>query len=264
MKECAGFGATKEMHMNRLVIRSATIVAFALYATSAFATTAPLAQKTGPDLSTKIFASGDAGFATLNVPLVYGNTSPQAGHNVQFSGYTGFNGTTLTLGSATNISITGGNGFAQIADANYTNPSVKNPSPSTNDLFALLFNPDPNFSMYEFSIQLAALGTVKVYYDLATPGTNWLLAAGGPYSNGTADTQYIFGSASNLGLAVDQLLIVSTTAIKQVKQNSINLTQVEAPVPEPATWAMMLLGFGFLGAGMRRRRRSTAMRTAEL
>jgi len=30
-------------------------------------------------------------------------------------------------------------------------------------------------------------------------------------------------------------------------------------VPEPSTWAMMLLGFGAIGAGMRRRRRMTAI-----
>ena len=32
-----------------------------------------------------------------------------------------------------------------------------------------------------------------------------------------------------------------------------------AAVPEPATWAMMLIGFGFAGAGMRYRRRQTAV-----
>lgn len=31
-------------------------------------------------------------------------------------------------------------------------------------------------------------------------------------------------------------------------------TILAAPVPEPATWAMMLLGFGAIGASMRRRR----------
>ena len=30
-----------------------------------------------------------------------------------------------------------------------------------------------------------------------------------------------------------------------------------AAVPEPATWAMMLLGFGAIGFGMRRRRSDT-------
>ena len=31
-----------------------------------------------------------------------------------------------------------------------------------------------------------------------------------------------------------------------------------APVPEPATWAMMLVGFGGLGVAMRSRRRASA------
>ena len=33
-------------------------------------------------------------------------------------------------------------------------------------------------------------------------------------------------------------------------------------VPEPATWAMMLLGFGAVGFGMRRQRRQTLMQLA--
>lgn len=40
-------------------------------------------------------------------------------------------------------------------------------------------------------------------------------------------------------------------------------TQLTGPVPEPTTWAMMLVGFGSVGAGLRRRRaRSTARRGA--
>ncbi|MCU6455830.1 PEPxxWA-CTERM sorting domain-containing protein [Sphingomonas sp. A2-49] len=35
-----------------------------------------------------------------------------------------------------------------------------------------------------------------------------------------------------------------------------------AAVPEPATWAMMILGFGMVGFAARNRRRSTAMQTA--
>jgi hypothetical protein len=36
-----------------------------------------------------------------------------------------------------------------------------------------------------------------------------------------------------------------------------NITFAPNAVPEPATWAMMLVGFGMVGSAMRYRRRST-------
>jgi hypothetical protein len=39
-------------------------------------------------------------------------------------------------------------------------------------------------------------------------------------------------------------------------------TQVTAAVPEPATWAMMLLGFGAIGVSVRRKRRVTMLQAA--
>jgi len=38
-----------------------------------------------------------------------------------------------------------------------------------------------------------------------------------------------------------------------------NTAAVEAAVPEPATWGLMLLGMGMVGAGLRSRRRSTTV-----
>ena len=40
--------------------------------------------------------------------------------------------------------------------------------------------------------------------------------------------------------------------------DNISVTAVNGAVPEPATWAMMLIGFGAIGASMRRRSKLTA------
>jgi hypothetical protein len=38
---------------------------------------------------------------------------------------------------------------------------------------------------------------------------------------------------------------------------TVSITRVESPVPEPATWAMMIGGFGLIGGALRRRRAAT-------
>jgi len=55
------------------------------------------------------------------------------------------------------------------------------------------------------------------------------------------------------------LLTGSFTLFADVSQTAPvgTLNVMAAAVPEPATWAMMLVGFGMLGASMRYRRRST-------
>ena len=45
-------------------------------------------------------------------------------------------------------------------------------------------------------------------------------------------------------------------------QNSFELDNIAVPVPEPATWAMMIAGFGGVGAMIRRRRSGFAVQTA--
>ena len=45
--------------------------------------------------------------------------------------------------------------------------------------------------------------------------------------------------------------------------DNVSVTAVNGAVPEPATWAMMLIGFGAMGVSMRRRRRTnTLLQTA--
>lgn len=43
---------------------------------------------------------------------------------------------------------------------------------------------------------------------------------------------------------------------------TLTVTETVAAVPEPATWAMMITGFGFVGGAMRNRQRKTKTRIA--
>ena len=73
-----------------------------------------------------------------------------------------------------------------------------------------------------------------------------------------------FGSAGGGGGAGNQTLFFQfnftdpTTTVdlnRMGYSNAIGVLSVPPPVPEPATWAMMLMGFGVAGYSMRRRRK---------
>ena len=210
-----------------------------------------LVQQTGPDLTTKIYASGDNGVATVGT-TVFGNTSNGAGHDTPFTGYTTFN-TATNVGTTTTIDITGGNGFAQVEDNSFDQQNTG----GQDDLFYLIMNPTPAFYLYEFSVQTLTGGQgISIYYALTSAPNTWILATGSPINNGNGDTQYIFGDASDPSLSIDKILIMSQSPIEHVKQNSIQLTGTVPSVPEPATWGLMLLGFAGVGFAMRRSRKS--------
>ena len=73
----------------------------------------------------------------------------------------------------------------------------------------------------------------------STPGTQLT------YANLTANTWYTFRYTANMSTA-----------------GNISGNATFYPVPEPATWALMLLGFGGIGLAMRRRRRPALAQVA--
>jgi hypothetical protein len=215
-----------------------------------------LQQQTGPDLTTKIYATHD-GSADVG-STVFGTTTLNSGHDVAFSGYSTYNPTT-NIGISTTIDITGGSGFAQIADHDFTQQNRT----GNDDFFFVIMDPAPAFYNYEFSIQTLTGGAsalISLFYALTGSPNDWILATGSPLQNGNGDTQYIFGDASNPALSIDRILIMSTSPIEHLKQNSIQLTGTVPSVPEPASWGLMLLGFAGIGMTLRRsRKRQPAM-----
>jgi PEP-CTERM motif len=189
-----------------------------------------LAQQNGPDLQTAIHAS-----QTNNVndtAQVWGCTQNDGQcANVAFTGLQANQVTTEA------IHITDGAGFASITDAGNTS------------LYNLIMDPTPNFTDYEFSVQLVNDGSVSVFYMLAGGG-GWVLATGSPIAqSANANKQYILNGNGSVFTAI---MISSTSPLQEVKQNSINIV---GGVPEPGTWALMLLGFGGIGMALRRSRR---------
>lgn len=144
-------------------------------------------------------------------------------------------------------------GFAQISDAG-----------TQGDLFQIIVNPDDVFSAMKFSTQLEGVaGTVTVYFLLTGSGLdansiasytscgNAFCGIAGTYASGQNDNlNHLLSGGSFDGMMVSSDIGIS---LFQLKQNSYNLVGV--PVPEPASWGLMLLGFTGIGMAIRRSRK---------
>jgi hypothetical protein len=64
----------------------------------------------------------------------------------------------------------------------------------------------------------------------------------------------IFGSEGEQLQSI-RFTFADGAGISDIRQ--VRLGGIESAIPEPTTWAMMLLGFGFIGAALRRRRRQS-------
>lgn len=236
----------------RRVLMAALASAAVAFATPAVAGVTFGPDQTGKPLTNQIYGTPQ-GQTQADAIHVFGSAPNNDGsNNVEFTG-------------DTFLHIT--NGFAQIQDGGTTD----------GDLHAIVVNPNDLFSLFEFSTQLeGTAGTVYVYYLLAGSGLDanniqsyidciGLGAAGycgqaGAYTSGQNDkANYLLGSDNNS--MFDGFLIAtsdSSFSLFQAKQLSYNgITQTGA-VPEPGTWALMLLGFAGVGMTMRFRRRKDA------
>lgn len=155
-------------------------------------------------------------------------------------------GTEPSNGGASNVTFTGNagftikNGFAQLIEGSST-------------LTSLTINPDRLFTDMKIAFSLTGQGNfdspVSVYYLLSGGGGNTLAGSvNGTGANGNFEV-------SITGGLFDSITITSTGGHGFASVRQVSFEPAVAAVPEAATWAMMLLGFGGIGMTMRRKQR---------
>lgn len=102
-------------------------------------------------------------------------------------------------------------------------------------------------ALLEYSTrQLQSQSLSTIYASVIPNPPNYFMAGTGVYSNVVGPVTFSLASAQNVNFFL-------TDSPHSDNRGGVSLN-VQA-VPEPATWAMMILGFGAIGASMRRRQK---------
>jgi hypothetical protein len=153
------------------------------------------------------------------------------------NGLVGPSNTEVTFTGAENLDIQGQKIVAATGTFNFL-------------LFSLV-NPTLTFTGAEFNLNAAAAGTTSIFaYDQLGNGF------GGVFALSQAGSNFFNVAAAN-GQHIQSIVVMSNAALDDISQ--IRLGGVAALLPEPATWAMMILGFGGVGGLLRVRRRTQAL-----
>lgn len=213
-------------------LASVAITTGALGAATPAVAAPTLGTTTGTPLAYQIFGIKGSG------TTVYGSApNNTTSHDVTFTG-----------NSAMDIK----NGFAQIDDD----------TPKTPALNEVIINPNLLFTDMKFSVQLTgalSTGSFTVYYLLAgsglDPNSFASYTTASAFTGSFSETQNMSANVNYLlsGGIFDGVLIDVTSSSTQDPTHLFELKQISFnPVPEPATWALMLLGFAGVGVAMRR------------
>jgi len=184
-------------------------------------------------IDNKVHAFSDPAYPSTGTS-VYGKTTNE-GELVKFS-------------STDVLDITTGSGYASVTE----NMGVSN----WDNLNIQLANYAFGFTGLEFGIQFVNddvkqdPGTLQLTAYFLDPLLSPQIFSIGGIKNGSNNTFVLQAEGSEVFKYVT--LTGAPDRFFQLKQSDILLAT--APIPEPATWAMMILGLGAVGATMRRRK----------
>lgn len=119
-----------------------------------------------------------------------------------------------------------------------------------------------------FSLTGGLITALEFNIDALTSG-NVIFSFSGGDSNGLVTSAYAIGqngsnffNAFNGTFSSVTMTFADGATVSDVGQFRLNSAQAVAAVPEPATWALMMLGFGAIGFSVRRRKQDVRVRYA--
>lgn len=198
--------------------------------------------------ATILFFEGESALISNKVHAYSPVGVPSTGMSVY--GITDIESALVKFTGNTTISVTDGAGYAQIFDAN----DVLDWNSLTIEMAD-----GSGFSGLEFALQF-----LNSDVSQQSPGTLGITVN---YVGGTASTSYAdfsnpgnrsFYLYGNAGEVIKSVTLTSAPdRFSQLKQTDIGIVRAPA-VPEPATWALLVAGFGVVGSALRRRKASVA------
>lgn len=167
---------------------------------------------------------------------------------------------------------TDGNANSTVLLIGASDPVSTNPSPDAAGSTAAIFQTDTGFNVLSQGVSLIAGHTYSVGFDYVGAGyQNPNRFAFSLTLDGQTLTTLGSSTVSNTQWATTDLLTTATSTgisnlafvfngygnyAKDIAIDRVYLIDTTSAVPEPATWAMMIGGFGMVGAALRRKRRA--------
>ena len=199
---------------------------------------------------TGVFGTAGANLAGLAFTAVYTLTAPMPGAQTYNDGITGYiaGGTdyarpspmsgTITIGGLTFSNV--GNSASETRQVN----GLTNPSYGIDQIFHYANN---NSISQETLDEVRFFNTIYSYTNNIINSSDYTDALN--YIPQTGDISYGYFRTFEYDYINDQYL---KNTVAELSNDRVTIAEV-SPVPEPASWTMMILGFGLAGGAMRRR-----------